>query len=768
MKRFAVILLLCLIGWLAATPSAAVTFPWKARFTKASSPELAAIHEQIHAAHSDALTAYRIQNQTWKEEDFTLEIESGMLYVEPPVGGIRAGAFFEGKAVFSFKPRSEGARGNLRVAFGRPTLERVAVDTAYLFSLRPDSPLTGWTSAQAVTSSPSKESVYIADKSAMRQLGLELTSVFLNREGPASNTTYVLLPMQEIRKSGSTEARVMYRMNPTAGLSIGFAVFGHQELTPVRPFKFMFHTLVSYSGSRPAKGVADVEQSSVKVVPAANALPASEEATVRMKLAEGVKAVRLMFTPWMEVSRIAGADGNPVQFLQWDEMKTQVEMDPSLLILLVEGATQPGGSAASITVSSTGRLFEPWGNLFLLTAEDGWYPRLHSHDDAHHELEMTIPKEMVGIGIGEKVLEEVVGQKKRVVFRTTQPNDGSIFYYGRYTKHEAAVAGVTVELYLDDKDIVEQKNARRVLGELTGALGFFSETLGPLDIKTLRAVSTPTLHARGFEGLILMGQMGRQTNAKVWADVSRAHEVAHQWFGNYVRIKYWPRDRWLLEALAEYMGMEFYRTSAGEGRALEAIKTQWFEPLTFGTMERKNLAGQKEELTGSTAMPLVAATQNVYTKGPMVLHMLRHQFRLQKDDASFFAMLRDFLQSYKYQPVSSDDFKAVAEKHLESDLDWFFRQWVTDGGIPVLVWHADWTAQGSGWVVNLQGRQEQRNYRLNVPVRLHLPSGKIETRDWSIDGESPSAVLETAEKPVDVTLNDDMAALVILKRMKAR
>lgn len=404
------------------------------------------------------------------------------------------------------------------------------------------------------------------------------------------------MPMKEIRRTGSDEARVLYRMNPTSGLSIGLAVFGHQELTPVRPFKFMFHTLVSYAGAKPSQGIADVERSIVKVAPGAGSKPASEEATIQLKLAPGVKAVRLMFTPWMEVSRITGAEGEPKQFLQWDEMKTHTETDASMMVLMVEGISPPAGAPTAITVTSAGRLFEPWGDLFLLTAEDGWYPKFHSYDDAHHELELTIPKEMTGIGIGEKVLEEVEGQKKKVVFRTTQPNDGAVFYYGNYTMDQATAEGVTVELYLDQKNIQEQKNSRYVLDELTGALSFLSKKLCPLDIKSLRAVSTPTLHARGFEGLILMGQMGSQTDSKVWADISRAHEVAHQWWGNYVRVKYWPRDRWLHEALADYVAMEFYKSRiGGDRKALEAIQKRWFEPLTFGTMERKNLTGQKEE-----------------------------------------------------------------------------------------------------------------------------------------------------------------------------
>ena len=90
------------------------------------------------------------------------------------------------------------------------------------------------------------------------------------------------------------------------------------------------------------------------------------------------------------------------------------------------------------------------------------------------------------------------------------------------------------------------------------------------------------------------------------------------------------------------------------------------------------------------------------------------------------------------------------------------------GHEPAVVWHAETAAKGAGWAVTLQGRQEQRNYRLSIPVSLHLASGKVDTRDWQIEGSTATAVFETAEKPLDVTLNDDLTSLVILKRMKAR
>ncbi len=753
---------------------AAATFPWRPEFTKASSPALAALDRQIHAAHAGELRTFRVERQIWAEEDFKLEIESGTIHLEPRVQERTVGAYFEGKATFSFAPRLEGPRGLLRIHFGRPALERVPVESAYIFSLRPTSLLTALEErgGGVERSGPKDAARYAADKSALRQLGLEATAAFLNRDGVAAGTTYVLLPMERIRSPRSPEARVLYRFNPTSGLSVSLSVFGYEELLPdpipLRPYKEQFQTVVSYAGDRESSGQADVERTVVKVVPGLGGRPASEEATLHLKLAPGVKALRLVLTIRMVVSEITGPNGEAIPFLQWEWIKTLPTADQSILMLLEDPAVA-GGTRSPITIDSQGLLFEPVGSFHRLLDADNWYPRFASRDDAHHELHLTIPLEMAGIGIGEKVSETIQGRAKTVVFKTTQPAQASTFYYGDYAVEVGEAAGVAIEVYVNKKDITEKQNARRTLREIAGAVDFHSRTLGSLDIKVLRAATTPTFDARGFEGLILLGRAGTQTDDRAHADVSRAHEVAHQWWGGSVRHKHWPRDRWLFEALAEFTAMEYYRSRSDDAKsALDAMRRRWFEPLTFGTLTRRNLAGVREELAGGSIYPLLAAGDDVYTKGPMVLRMLRCLFADRKgDDGTFLVMLKDFLQDHRHAPAGTEDFKRAAEEHLGESLDWFFDQWVAGDGLPVLVWHQETRRSGDGWRVDLEARQEQRIYRMTVPVYLHYPGGRVDRRLWTIDAQTASTSIETPERPDDVTLADGLETLAILKRMKA-
>lgn len=347
--------------------------------------------------------------------------------------------------------------------------------------------------------------------------------------------------------------------------------------------------------------------------------------------------------------------------------------------------------------------------------------------------------------------------------------DQSTLYYGDYNKTEGVADAINVELYQDRKDVNEQKQAKFVMAEITNALKVFNRMFVPLDIKTLRVTSTLTSHGRGFEGLLLLGGGGTEVASDSGADIFRAHEVAHQWWGNYVRTKYWPQDRWLSEAFAEYAAMEYYKVRfEDQKKTIQLMTEKWIQPLTEGSLTRETLAGDKQSVVGGTVYPIAAGTNNVYTKGPMVLHMLRYLFSVQKgNDDAFFPMLKDFLQTYKYQAASTVDFRKVAEKHFGQSLGWFFDQWIEDGGLPVLKWAHELVQEEGAFVLKLEAKQEQKRYRLVVPIYVHFPGDKVAVRPWVIEGESATRSLKLPSKPDSISLNDNVEALVILKNLRA-
>ncbi len=750
------------LGVLLPVATHATTFPWKSEFTDASSKEMAALHEAIHAPHAEGLRAHAVTDLVWTEKDFKLEMKSGTLYLEPPIDGLSVGAFFEGSAVVHFTPSDATARTSMQRHLSKDRLEGVPVTTAYVFSIRPDSPLVPMASSARATSAPKSLDVYEADKSALRQLGLDLTASFLNREGSARGATYVLFPIEEIRRSGSEQARLLYSFDPTWQNTVRLRVFGHEEMVDVKPYKFRFYPLASYNAANDAK-TDDLSRCTNEISLGRSANSANEKATLEIAPAAGSRAIRLDYTITMEVSGVTLA-GAPIPFLQWKDLNNDPDFDETLLFLL----SQPSdGKPLNAIIESSGLLFEPWLGSFVLLDEDNWYPNNGSHDEKLHELRLTIPKNLVGIGVGERVSDDVVGMTRTIVFRSTQPTKGSTFYYGDYTMTSGQADDLTVELYQERGNIQEQKNAKFTLTEITNAVKVYNRMFGPLDIKSLRVASTRTSHGRGFEGLLLLGAGGSAVSSQSWADLFRAHEVAHQWWGHYVRPLRWPQDRWLSEAFAEYSAMEYYKIRFNDHRkAIEVMTEHWLQPLTDGTVKHETLTGEKTVVMGGTTQPIRAGTDNVYTKGPLVLHMLRYMFTIQKNDEAFFAILKDFVQQDPYKQASTEDFRKVAEKHIGSDLGWFFNQWIEDGGLPVLKWNHTVTPDGDKFLLTVNGRQEQKAYRLIVPVYMRFPGDKMVVRPWLIEGEKGTFNVKLPAKPEQVSLNDNLESLLILKPLR--
>ena len=96
----------------------------------------------------------------------------------------------------------------------------------------------------------------------------------------------------------------------------------------------------------------------------------------------------------------------------------------------------------------------------------------------------------------------------------------------------------------------------------------------------------------------------------------------------------------------------------------------------------------------NTSQTLGAYQTLIYNKGALVLRMLH--FLLSRpdtgDDTGFVTMMTDFVNRYRNKAASTDDFRLVANEHFArspigqkyqlTNLNWFFRQWVYDSGLP--------------------------------------------------------------------------------------
>jgi aminopeptidase N len=108
----------------------------------------------------------------------------------------------------------------------------------------------------------------------------------------------------------------------------------------------------------------------------------------------------------------------------------------------------------------------------------------------------------------------------------------------------------------------------------------------------------------------------------------------------------------------------------------------------------------------------------VYPKGAYILHMIRMMMWTPKDgDGRFIATMHDFLATYRLQAATTEDFKAVVEKHMSPQMDldrnhrmdWFFNQYVYGTDLPN--YHFESQVTQNGDAASLHVKLTQSGFR---------------------------------------------------------
>lgn len=150
--------------------------------------------------------------------------------------------------------------------------------------------------------------------------------------------------------------------------------------------------------------------------------------------------------------------------------------------------------------------------------------------------------------------------------------------------------------------------------------------------------------------------------------VVMAHELAHQWFGNYVTCKGWS-NIWINEGFAsysEYMAIEkFYPVDT----------VRWKNYMLSGALNSKYSIFVKD----TADIDITFDVSTTYDKGAMVLQMLRNEI----GSDAFFKGCRSILQNHGNGFASIEDARHCFEAAADTSLVQFFNDWVYGIGYPI-------------------------------------------------------------------------------------
>ncbi len=151
-----------------------------------------------------------------------------------------------------------------------------------------------------------------------------------------------------------------------------------------------------------------------------------------------------------------------------------------------------------------------------------------------------------------------------------------------------------------------------------------------------------------------------------------AHELAHQWFGDYVTCGNW-QDIWINEGFASYMEYVAGQVIRGQDTA-----NAWMiNAMSIALGESGGSVYVPEEKVEDVYRLFNYGL--TYKKGAILLHMIRYQL---DDDQLFFRILGTYLEQFGNGLALAADFRNVLETVSDRDFSCFFDQWYYGEGFP--------------------------------------------------------------------------------------
>lgn len=332
-----------------------------------------------------------------------------------------------------------------------------------------------------------------------------------------------------------------------------------------------------------------------------------------------------------------------------------------------------------------------------------WLPSIdHPADKASVKLSIRAPQAYKIVANGPLEHEEIQSDgTKTQVFSMAEPIPVYCIVFGATRDftiaHKSIADSIDLTYWLFREDSV---NGAKAFAQAPQMLDYFTRMFGMYPYEKLSLVQAVTRFG-GMEnaGAIFFNENNFTANASL--DVTVAHEIVHQWIGDWFTPQNW-NQLWLSEGFANYFGMQFFE-NANPDRFRKLMQ-----------QSRKNYLRREElhtraiiETEPENLFELLNA--NTYTKGGWVVHMLRYEM----GDSAFFSALKNANDRFAASNWTVADWQTLCERTTGRNFDWFFEQWLFKPGIPKF--HIFWF-QDSQNNLHIKIEQKQNTPMMQFPL----------------------------------------------------
>ena len=306
---------------------------------------------------------------------------------------------------------------------------------------------------------------------------------------------------------------------------------------------------------------------------------------------------------------------------------------------------------------------------------------------ATYSVTVTAPADWTVVTTTRETAVADAGAGKRWTFKTSKklsPYNFSL-HAGPYKVWEDNSARYPMRLFAR-QSVASQVTPEDWFRYTKAGLVFFDEYFGiPYQFEKYDQLLVPDFLYGAMEnaGAVTFAEAGFMYKAAMTAEQKQRlaavimHEMAHQWFGDLVTMKWW-NGLWLNESFASFMG------TLATAEATE-FKDAW--QAFYQTGKQAAYVQDQKVTTHPIEVPVPSsanAFDNIdaitYTKGASVLHQLRKRI----GDEAFQKGVHDYLVKFSYQNATLDDFIGSLAKASGQDLGPWSKEWLYEPGVNTL------------------------------------------------------------------------------------
>ena len=384
-------------------------------------------------------------------------------------------------------------------------------------------------------------------------------------------------------------------------------------------------------------------------------------------------------------------------------------------------------------------------------ASSAWFPTIDKpNQKTTSEISMTVDAKYTSLSNGKLISQKVNKNGTRTdTWKMDLPHSPYLFMMavGDFKIYKDSYNGQEVSYYLEPK---YAPYAKQIFGKTPDMMKFYGKMLGveyPWGKYAQIVARDYVSGAMENTSATLHGEHVQKTERELLDDNQEstiAHELFHQWFGDYVTAESWS-NLTMNESFATFGEVLWHGHDEGQ----DAEDRSRYEKLQNCLRSSKDgvsppLArfhyGNKEDMFDNIS----------YSKGSIILYALKNQM----GDAAFFKSLNKYLMTNAFKTGESHQLRLAMEEVTGKDWSPYFNQWYFQGGNPILNIEYGYADGKATMAVKQVQESSVQTFTLPLKVDFYVNGTKVR-KDILIDKREQNFSFDLPSKPDFIDLDPD-------------